>query len=143
MNCMVGRRQELVDQRAAALRVVEEGRVAPWDDLEARVGWQGACAMANLWAAVGVLVAPNHEHGHDQLPQLGLREKVLRAGPPDSHGEPHVAKYRRPKAGLVHALVDDLEEPVRRSLGGAGPTTPRISVRRVVATFGERIRAAS
>ena len=30
--------KELVDQRAAALGVVEEGGVAPWDDLEARVG---------------------------------------------------------------------------------------------------------
>ena len=29
--------KELVDQRAAALRVVEEGGVAPWDDLEPRV----------------------------------------------------------------------------------------------------------
>ena len=32
------RAKELVDQRAAALGVVEEGGVAPWDDLEARVG---------------------------------------------------------------------------------------------------------
>ena len=30
--------KELVDQRAAALGVVEEGGVAAWDDLEARVG---------------------------------------------------------------------------------------------------------
>ena len=29
--------KELVDQRAAALRVVEERGVAPWDDLEPRV----------------------------------------------------------------------------------------------------------
>ena len=48
-----------------------------------------------------------------------VREEVLRAGPAEPHGEPHVAEHRRPKAGLAHPLVDDLEEPVRRSLGGA------------------------
>jgi hypothetical protein len=67
--------KELVDQRAATLGVVEEGGVAPWDDLEPRVGYEGVGALADLWAAVWVLLAPDHEHWHHELPQLGLREK--------------------------------------------------------------------
>ena len=67
-----GAAKELADQRAAALGVVEERGVAPGDDLEARVGYERAGVLADLWAAVGILVAPDHEHGQRELPQIGL-----------------------------------------------------------------------
>src|SRR5207248_10873140 len=51
---------EIVDQRAAALWVVEEWGVATWDDLEPSVEQQSTGALTDLWSAVGVLVAPDH-----------------------------------------------------------------------------------
>jgi hypothetical protein len=47
--------EQLVDQGAAPLGVVQERGVAPWHDLEVRVGDQRCGPPADLRAAVGVL----------------------------------------------------------------------------------------
>ena len=110
--------------------------------LEARVGQDLARALADLRYAIGVLVAPDHQHRSSELPQFSVCKEVVWPGSAKPHGELHVGEHRGPEAGLAHPLVDYL----RRTPSGArpaarGPMTPRASVRRVVATFGDRIRA--
>ena len=114
--------EQLVDQGAAPRPgVVQERGVAPGHDLEVRVGDQRCGPPADLRAAVGVLVSPDHEHGRRDVLKLGVGEEVLRTGTSKAHGEPHVAQHRRTEARLPHALMDDLEEPFGRELGRAGP----------------------
>jgi hypothetical protein len=94
--------------------------VAPGDDVELRVGDERGGSSTDLGAAVGILVAPDHEHGRGDAAQFIVGEEVLLTGPPEAHGEPHVAHHRRSIAGLAHSLVNDVKEAVRRSLRSTG-----------------------
>jgi hypothetical protein len=67
-----GEANELVDQGAAARGIVKEWRMAARDDLEPRVGYERARALADLRPTVGILVAPDHQYRSSELLQFGV-----------------------------------------------------------------------
>ena len=106
--------------------------VCVWDELSG--------ATTDLGLAIGILVAPDHQHGRRDRLQFGIRQEVRRSRSSEPHREPHVAEHRGSIAGLTHAFMDHLKETLGRSLSTPA-TDSTASDRRVTATLGEPIRA--
>src|SRR5437763_11354316 len=78
--------QQIADRGSAALRVIEEWGMSWWDDFELGVGNERCSSLTDIWRAVRVGVAPDHQDRRCDPPQLGLDEEVLRQRAPAAHG---------------------------------------------------------
>ena len=125
--------EQLVDQGAAPLRVVQEGSVARWDDLKVRVGHQRGGAPAYLRAAVGDRRLPRpcttFRRGYRDLTDAGSSRRWVRALVFANSAHRVLAGRRRFRAT---APLDRISRPppIRSSgaaplVGTAWPLSPR------------------